>query len=358
MRRPVAAAAAHRRAHDERHGDLVVVHLAELRDPVDDLVEAERDEVAEHDLEDRPLAAQRHPGGDAEERRLGDRGRQHAVGVGVAQALRHLEGAAVRVEDVLAEEVDVVALGEELVQRLVQDLDAALLTSRGLRRREPAPPRRPRPSRRSRRSQRLLDRPPLVVAEPRAGDASADRASRRSSISAGSRLSSPFECGLKRYVSRTRKNGSPVSRTCATARPAASWISSTSVVASSAVSTPKAAARAGIEPGELELDRRRLRVVVVLDDEEDGQLPERGDVQRLVGDALAERAVAEEDGRHRAGALLLLRERDPGRDRDDAPEHAVRVEVALAQVLAPALAAADARRLAPSPRRAGRTRRP
>ena len=79
VRRPVPAPAAHRRAHDERHRHLVVVHLAELRDPVHDLVEPEGDEVAEHDLEDRPLPAQRHPGGDAEERRLADRRREHAV---------------------------------------------------------------------------------------------------------------------------------------------------------------------------------------------------------------------------------------------------------------------------------------
>ena len=102
----------------------------------------------------------------------------------------------------------------------------------------------------------------------------------------------------------------------------------------------------GNRPCELELDRRRLRVVVVLDDEEDGELPERGDVQRLVGHALAERAVAEEDRRDGARALLLLRERDAGGDRDDAPEDAVGVEVPLAQVLAAALASADARRLA------------
>ena len=61
VRRPVPAARAHRRPHDERHRHLVVVHLPELRDPVHDLVEAERDEVAEHDLEDRALPAQGHP---------------------------------------------------------------------------------------------------------------------------------------------------------------------------------------------------------------------------------------------------------------------------------------------------------
>jgi hypothetical protein len=97
---------------------------------------------------------------------------------------------------------------------------------------------------------------------------------------------------------------------------------------------------------ELELDRRRLRVVVVLDDEENGELPERRHVQGLVRDPLTECSVAKEHRRDRARALLLLRERDSGRDRDDAPEHAVGVEVAAAEVLAPALAAARAGRLA------------
>ena len=127
MRRPVPAPATHRRADDQRHRHLVVVHLAELRDPVHDLVEPERDEVPEHDLEDRPLAPQCHPGGDAEERRLADRGREDAIGVRVAEALCDLEGPPVRVEDVFAEEDDVVALGEDRVQGLVQHLDAALL---------------------------------------------------------------------------------------------------------------------------------------------------------------------------------------------------------------------------------------
>jgi len=115
VRRPVAAAPTHRLAQDRRHRHLVVVHLPELRDPVDDLVEAKSDEVAEHDLEDRPLSAKRHPGGDAKERRLADRRRDDAIRVRVAQALRHLEGAAVRIEDVFSKEVDVVACSEDLV---------------------------------------------------------------------------------------------------------------------------------------------------------------------------------------------------------------------------------------------------
>ena len=139
----VAAAPAHRRAHDERHGRLLVEHLAELRDPVHDLVEAEGDEVAEHDLDDRPVAAQREAAGDPEHPGLGDRRRQDAVGPARAEAGAHLERAAVRVEQVLAEEVHVVAALEDVVEAGVQDLDTALSLTRHLRR--PAPRARPRP---------------------------------------------------------------------------------------------------------------------------------------------------------------------------------------------------------------------
>ena len=58
-----------------------------------------------------------------------------------------------------------------------------------------------------------------------------------------------------------------------------------------------------------------------------------------------ERPFPEEDRRHCPRPTPRLGERHPGRNRHDASEHAVRVEVAVAEVLAPALAAAGARRL-------------
>src|SRR6185436_6367044 len=59
-------------------------------------------------------------------------------------------------------------------------------------------------------------------------------------------------------------------------------------------------------------------------------------------DSLTQRPVADEDRRDRAAALLTLGERHPGGHRHRAAEDAVRVEVAGEEVLAPALAAADA----------------
>jgi hypothetical protein len=115
VRGAVAAAAAHRGAHDERHRHPVVEHRAELRDPVHDLVEPERDEVAEHDLQDRAIATEREARRDAEHGRLADRRRQHAVGPARGEPLAELERAAVRVEQVLAEQVDPLVALEDLV---------------------------------------------------------------------------------------------------------------------------------------------------------------------------------------------------------------------------------------------------
>ncbi len=194
VRRAVAAATAHRRAHHERHRHLVVEHLPELRDAVDDLVEAERDEVAEHDLEDGAPTAQRHAGGDTEQRRFGDRGRQHAVGPAVGEPLAHLERAAVGIEQVLAEQDHVVPTLEEVDERAVEHLDAT-----GRCAHSPATGAASAAStvsviRRSTASSidaRTLSsrRAPAIVSGSRA---------RRSSISARSRKSSPLECGLKR----------------------------------------------------------------------------------------------------------------------------------------------------------------
>ena len=110
--------------------------------------------------------------------------------------------------------------------------------------------------------------------------------------SAGSRSSSPLEWAISRYVS-IRRNTAPAayeppdaSRAVAAAPPGPSvgltvWI-------------PKAAARALDVAGERLRLRRALGVVIVLQDDQQRQLPLRGDVQRLVDRSLAERAVADE----------------------------------------------------------------
>ena len=142
---------------------------------------------------------------------------------------------------------------------------------------------------------RLLDRTALVVAEARRQRAAGALAPfldlRRIAVVVALRVRAE---AIRRGRERTEPGLTDAAGDGATGR---SWTSSTSVVSSASASTPNASAGRD-RAGELQLDRRRLRVVVVLDDEEQaGQRPERGDVQRLVRDALAEGAVAEEHGR-------------------------------------------------------------
>ena len=105
---------------------------------------------------------------------------------------------------------------------------------------------------------------------------------------------------------------------------------------------PERGSAVGDPPGQRQMAGSGLRVEVVLDDDQQRQAPARRDVEALVDDALPQRPVADEGDSHRAAAPLALGERHPRRDRHRAPEHAVRVEAVVAEVLAPALAAADA----------------
>src|SRR5579871_1646333 len=77
VRRAVAAAATRGSADDHGTRYLAVVHRLILRDVVDDLIEAERQKVAEHDLHDRAVARQGEPGGDAYDSSLTDRRGPH-----------------------------------------------------------------------------------------------------------------------------------------------------------------------------------------------------------------------------------------------------------------------------------------
>ena len=94
--------------------------------------------------------------------------------------------------------------------------------------------------------------------------------------------------------------------------------------------------------GELQRGRRRLGDAIRLDREHDRQVPERGNIHRLVDEALAEGAVAEPGAGYGAAAPGLLRQRDADGVADTAALHAVGIEIAPVQVLAAAPPAADA----------------
>ena len=127
---PVPSMAARRHAHDDGTGDLSAVDGGVLGDVVDDLVEGERHEIAEHDLDDRPVAGHREPGSHAHDGRFADRRRQHPIGIGGGQAARDLEGAAVGVRDVLAQHQHAGIGLEEMVQGGVQLSDEHQAVSR------------------------------------------------------------------------------------------------------------------------------------------------------------------------------------------------------------------------------------
>src|SRR6185503_16952390 len=175
---------------------------------------------------------------DAEHGRLADRRRQHAVGPACGEPLADLECAAVRVEQVLAEQVDPLVALEDLVQRRVQRLSAAYAHRAA--------------GACSTASASLLSTPAEISSRSasltRPSPTTSGSRSRLAAISSGSRKSSPFECGLKRYVSRTRKYGVPVERTWSTPSRAAARTSSTSVVSWRDVATPKARARDSTSP--------------------------------------------------------------------------------------------------------------
>src|SRR5262245_37088411 len=75
----VSEATAHRRAHYERRGHLPGVHAAELRRVVEQLVEAQRKKIAEHDFNDRTSAAESKAITNAHDARLADRRVDHTI---------------------------------------------------------------------------------------------------------------------------------------------------------------------------------------------------------------------------------------------------------------------------------------
>src|SRR6266545_1778499 len=120
VRWPVAPVAAYRTADDQVHRDPAAVHGHRLRGEVEDLVEPEGDEVTEHDLDDRPGSAQRHARRNTQDPALADRRGDHRVRVRGGEPPADLEGAAVGVENVLAQKADPGVLSENGVQRPIQ----------------------------------------------------------------------------------------------------------------------------------------------------------------------------------------------------------------------------------------------
>src|SRR5438105_14365424 len=87
----IASLAAHGSAHDHGHFDLLIVHVSKLARLVDQLVGGQSNEVAKHNLDDRP-----HPGhSDAVSQSnnpcFANGGIEHAPGKSGAQSSGHFE---------------------------------------------------------------------------------------------------------------------------------------------------------------------------------------------------------------------------------------------------------------------------
>ena len=103
VRGAVTAPAAARRADDQRHRH-VAEHAGKLHRVVVDLVHAQGEKVGEHHFGHRLEAGERQTDRGTGDAGLADRCRDHAAGEVGRQALGHLERAAVRVVQVLAEQ--------------------------------------------------------------------------------------------------------------------------------------------------------------------------------------------------------------------------------------------------------------
>ena len=129
MDRAEAAACADDRADDDRAALTLSRQEPVLRHLIDDAVHREREEVAEHDLEDRPQPRDRRAVGGTGQRQLGDRRVEDALRpVLLVQPRRDREDAAGD-RDVLAEEDHALVPFELLVEGLsdrVPELDLAV----------------------------------------------------------------------------------------------------------------------------------------------------------------------------------------------------------------------------------------
>src|SRR5690242_8464731 len=92
----VAAPPAHRRPDDERHARCAAREERKLCRMVCNLVEGERQEVAEHDLDDWRRSCESGAATSADDRRLADRGVDDAAGMFLAQVPRNPECSAIR----------------------------------------------------------------------------------------------------------------------------------------------------------------------------------------------------------------------------------------------------------------------
>src|SRR4029077_21009551 len=103
------------------------IHIHTLGRDIYDLVKGKENEIAKHELDDGTLASKSKAVGDTGETELAERRADHTVGKRRRQSARDLEGTAVRVEQILANQHHALIRSHGWVQCPIQVIEDALL---------------------------------------------------------------------------------------------------------------------------------------------------------------------------------------------------------------------------------------
>ncbi len=124
MLRGGAARGAKRCAQDHGHFELAAGHVVNLRRLIDHLVHRQRNEVAEHDVDDRPHAGHRRADTDTGDPRFGNRRVDHALGAEFFYQSRQNFERRARLGDIFADDehrrIAAHLFGERFVDRLAE----------------------------------------------------------------------------------------------------------------------------------------------------------------------------------------------------------------------------------------------
>ncbi|GIU86514.1 MAG: hypothetical protein KatS3mg009_1029 [Acidimicrobiia bacterium] len=350
MLAPRRAAGTELGADGEGHGGPAAGHEGELRRLVEELVEADADEVEVHQLDHRSQAGHRGADAEADDRRLGDGGVADPVAEPLAQAPGQPEHVAA-LADVDAGEEDALVALELDRERVTDRVHRAELGRTGGRRRGFGVGRafvhhvvRERPGVGCRRPpggvERLVERAPDRGLErlhlPVGDTGSAQPARVHEQRVAPGPLGDLFLGAVALRVAlvvpvvpvgERLDDRRPLARARPLDRPGRRGRDRHHVVPVHRRVGDAVAGRAAFERcGVLGRCGRELGVPVVLAEEDDRQPPDRGEVDRLVERARGDRAVAEERDRDRAVAAQACGPRGTDGDRQACGDDPVRAE--------------------------------
>jgi hypothetical protein len=123
VRGTVAATTTHRSADDHRHGHLAVVDEGEFRALIDDLIGSEGDEVAEHDLHDRPPPGHGESVSEAHQSGLADGRVADTARKPAAETAGDFKGASVLIFQVFPEKHDCRVVLQKIPESRAKPLD-------------------------------------------------------------------------------------------------------------------------------------------------------------------------------------------------------------------------------------------